>query len=214
LLSLVLPMRCAGCQQIGPVLCSTCRFAMSTSPAVSVPGGVTAALTFHGVVRDVLVSLKYRNRRAAASELADLLVRRLGFTDPGGAPFDLVTWAPTSRRRVAERGFDQAEVLARAVASRLGVPCRRLLYRVHGDPQTGRGRVERLAGPAFRARTAPARRWRVLVLDDVVTTGATLAAAAEALRAAGLVDVRLVAVAATPGHADLRERATGRLESA
>ncbi len=220
-LSLVLPARCAGCHDLGPVLCPTCRFALSTSPAVAVAGDVDAALTFDGVVRDAVVSLKYRNRRAVAAELADLLVRRLGLAGPGRAPFDLVTWAPTSRRRATERGFDQAELLARAVASRLGVPCRRLLYREHGQAQTGRRRADRLTGPSFRARSAPsgrtappARRWRVLVVDDVVTTGATLTAAGGALRAAGIADVRLVAVAATPGHADPRQRATGRLEPA
>jgi predicted amidophosphoribosyltransferase len=208
------------------VLCDSCRFAVSSSPATIVPGGITAALTFDGVVRTAVLGLKYRNRRAAAKVLAAVLVRRLGLVGPGRPHHDLVTWAPTSRRRSAERGYDQAELLARAVAAELGVPCRRLLYRTHGAPQTGRSRTERLAGldgPAFRVR--PGRAPRVLVVDDVVTTGATLVAAGEALRAAGIRDVRLVAVAATPsspprrssggrGHADHREQAPGRLESA
>lgn len=227
--SAVLPHRCAGCQQLGPVLCDTCRFAVASSPATIVPGGITAALTFDGVVRTAVLGMKYRNRRAAAKVLAEVLVRRLGLIGPGRPHYDVVTWAPTSRRRSIERGYDQAELLARAVAAHLGVPCRRLLYRTHGTPQTGRSRAERLAGPEFRVR--PGRAPRVLVVDDVVTTGATLIAAGEALHAAGIRDVRLVAVAATPsstlrrrdadqrspgrqGHADHREQPPGRLESA
>ncbi|MFN8022704.1 MAG: phosphoribosyltransferase family protein [Acidimicrobiales bacterium] len=226
----VLPHRCAGCRQLGAVLCEPCRTAIGTSPTTIVPGGITAALTFDGVVRSAILGLKFRNRRAAARALAQVLVRRLGLRGPGRPHYDLVTWAPTSRRRVADRGYDQAELLARAVAAELGVPCRRLLYRVHGAPQVGRTRAERLAGPTFRGR--PGRSPRVLVVDDVVTTGATLTAAGEALHQAGVREVRLVAVAATPARARLhavpqvpaggalrggapaREQAPGRLESA
>jgi predicted amidophosphoribosyltransferase len=178
------------------VLCDSCRFAVASSPATIVPGGITAALTFDGVVRTAVLGMKYRNRRAAAKVLAEVLVRRLGLVGPGRPHYDVVTWAPTSPRRSVARGYDQAELLARAVAAHVGVPCRRLLYRTHGAPQTGRTRSERLAGPGFRVR--PGCTLRVLVVDDVVTTGATLIAAGEALRTAGIDDVRLVAVAATP----------------
>jgi predicted amidophosphoribosyltransferase len=153
-------------------------------------------MPFDGVARQALLALKYRNRRALVRHLARLMVRRLGLDLPGARRPDVVTWAPTSRARVSQRGFDQAELLARAVARELGVPCRRLLYRAHGPAQTGRGRAERLSGPAFRSRPT-ARPYRVLLVDDVVTTGATLHAAASALRAAGVSEVRAVAAAAT-----------------
>jgi predicted amidophosphoribosyltransferase len=220
-ISSLIPYRCAGCRERGSPLCDVCRFAIASSPSVIVPaspaGVVTTALTFDGVARSAILGLKYRNGRAAARVLAGVLVRRLGLASVNRPPFDLVTWAPTSRRRSAERGYDQAELLARAVAAHLGVPCRRLLYRTHGDAQTGRGRDERLTGPGFRAR--PARiPIRVLVVDDVVTTGATLGAAGQALLDAGIAEVRLVALAATPAprrsHAKARERPPGRLESA
>ena len=77
------------------------------------------------------------------------------------------------------------------------MPCRRLLWRQHGSPQAGHSRADRLRGPSFRARPA-ARPLRVLLIDDVVTTGSTLHAAATALRAAGVGHVTAVAVAATP----------------
>lgn len=190
--------RCACCNEAGPDLCATCRFALASSPAVRPAAGVAAALTFDGAARQAILALKFANRRGVARHLAGLAVDRLGLERR--PRFDVVTWAPTSVGRARRRGYDQAELLARHVARELGVPCRRLLYRCHGDPQAGRGRAERLAGPAFRSRR-PGRPLRVLVVDDVVTTGATLRMAAEVLRAAGVAEVVTVAIAATPAAA-------------
>lgn len=157
--------------------------------------GVHAALPFTGVARAAVVALKYHHRREVAGVLARVLLHR---TLPGGV--DLVTWAPTSDAHERRRGYDQSFLLARAVARELGVPCRRLLYRSHGAGQTGRARAERLAdGPGFRGRAAvpsPSSGLRVLLVDDVVTTGATLAAARDALLAAGVAEVLPIAVAA------------------
>lgn len=185
--------RCAGCGAPGPAVCAACCDAVgSLVPAE--PGIAVAAVSHTGVARDLVHGLKYRNRRRAARLLADLLASRLGDV---AAEIDVVTWAPTSDRRRADRGYDQAELVARALARRVHRPCRRLLYRVHGRPQSGRSRAERLAGPVFVAR--PSRRpRRVLVVDDVVTTGATLRAAARALHVAGADHVVLAAVSAAP----------------
>lgn len=100
---------------------------------------------------------------------------------------DVVTWAPTSRRRRRARGYDQAELLARAVARRSRLRSRPLLRRLSEQPQTGRGRRDRLAGPRFVAAAVPGA--TVLVVDDVWTTGATLSAAGTALRNAGAARV-------------------------
>jgi predicted amidophosphoribosyltransferase len=159
---------------------------------------VIAAVPFTGRARDVLLGFKYGNRRQLSHHLAGLLVNRLIAEGARPADFDFVTWAPTSSRRRYRRGFDQAEVVARRVAGQLGLPCRRLLERDdHQGPQTGRDRVERLHGPAFRAAPVVAGR-RVLVIDDVVTTGSTLRSADAALRAAGARAVQRAAVATTP----------------
>ena len=112
-------------------------------------------------------------------------------------PVDVVTWAPTTPARLRARGFDQARLLARAVARELHLPCRPLLRRNPGPAQTGRDAAARHTGPAFAGRTPLAGR-RVLLVDDVVTTGATVSAAARALRRAGAERVTVVAAARTP----------------
>lgn len=192
-----LDARCAGCDRPGVVLCRTCRFTLAAPTAMPIQTDVVAAVPFVGRARDVVLNLKYRNRRQVAHHLAGLLVNRLVATGIHGVDVDVVTWAPTSGARRRRRGFDQAEVIARRVALQLGVPCRRLLAREGRSAQTGQDRATRLHGPVFRAAPS-ARGERVLVIDDVVTTGATLRSAAVALRSAGAVEVLKAAVATTP----------------
>jgi predicted amidophosphoribosyltransferase len=152
-----------------------------------------------------VLALKYGNRRLVARHLAGLVVNAI-VADGHHLGIDAVTWAPTSSARRQRRGFDQAELVARTVARQLGVPCRRLLERDGEGAQTGRTRLERLRGPEFRTRPSVAGR-RLLVVDDVVTTGSTLQAARRALEAAGAEVVGLYAVAATPnGIAPARQR--------
>jgi ComF family protein len=199
---MIFTTRCAGCDAPGAPICRTCRFALVSRADAGGPDGVLVAAPFSGRVRDVLLGFKYRNRRAVAGHLAGLLVNRVA---AAGARVDVVTWAPTSARRRHERGIDQAELVARQVARQLGVPCRRLLERGGAtDPQTGRTRAGRLHAPTFRAHPSVPRA-RVLLVDDVVTTGATLRAAAGVLRQAGATAVVPAAFAATPDRsADLQ----------
>lgn len=202
-------LRCTQCRQIfrpraadGEVESPMARVCRSCDPV----GGATsrtirATDQLHGATQELIRGLKYRNQRGAVAELADQLVQSI-IDDPESPQYEIVTWAPTSSVRQRQRGYDQSELLARAVATRLGIKCRRLLYRDRSAPQTGRNREQRLHGPIFRAR--PMRRpYRVLVIDDVVTTGSTLRAAAHALDLAGAKEVCLLAVAATP-----RDRST------
>lgn len=189
----LLPVSCPGCGARGAPVCASCAAAMRPAPALPPPPGVdvcTAVLAYDGPARELVARLKYRNHRSTLAGLAAAMAASVLLRP------DVVTWVPTTPARRRQRGFDHAELLARAVAQRLGRPCRSLLARGPGPPQTGRSLAERRAGPnlAPRARVAG----RVLVVDDVVTSGATCAAAAGALRRAGAAAVDVVAAARTP----------------
>jgi predicted amidophosphoribosyltransferase len=154
---------------------------------------MAAPFAYAGPGRELLARLKYRNARGAVPWLTAAMaavVDRDGLT--------AVTWVPTTTRRRRGRGFDQAELLARALARRLGLPCVRLLRRHPGPPQTGRPVAERRTGPRLEAVPTRVVPVAVLVVDDVVTSGATLSAAALALRGAGARRVDAVTAASTP----------------
>lgn len=190
---MLITARCPACRRPVRGVCAECWAAVSE--------GEAGEVRFEGVGRDLVLGLKYANARTLVRPFARRMAAQV-VAMGGIGEIDIVTWAPTSASRSRRRGFDQAELLAREVARMLGVPCRRLLRRVdRGGPQTGRSRLDRLGGPEFSARGV---HWRshVLVVDDVITTGATLAAAEQALRAAGARRVTTVAAAATPRRPD------------
>lgn len=154
---------------------------------------------YDGVLREILHALKYSGRRSAAPVLADLLRARCADALDGA---DAVVPVPLHPWRSWTRGFNQAAL----VAAHLGPPLRRLLRRRrHTSPQSGlaaderRRNVERAFALSVRALARPAlvRGCRLVLVDDVSTTGATLDACAAVLKAAGAREVRALVVART-----------------
>jgi predicted amidophosphoribosyltransferase len=200
-LDVLFPLACAGCGSRGAPLCPGCEARLRSPVAAAPPPGLDAwwaAFAYEGVARELVARVKYRNVRAVVPWLADAMVRSLpgsSLPAPQARP-DVITWAPTSGERRRRRGFDPAELLARAVARRLGCRVAGLLDRVPGPAQTGLSAAARRRGPRFVARrSVPAG---VLVVDDVATTGATLAAAGATLHAAGARSVVALTAARTP----------------
>jgi ComF family protein len=207
LLALAAPPLCWECGAPAPggePLCRDCRRSLHWLPADPVllrPGGLEcfAAVAYEGPARALVRALKFRSALAVVDAMAGQILAAAPPRLLAGAALVPVPGHPV---RVRRSGFDQAERLAAALARRSGLQLRPCLERRGGAPaQTGRPRAVRLAaargGMGLRAIADPPR--RALLVDDVVTTGATLTASAAALRRAGTDAVAAVAYARTPG---------------
>jgi ComF family protein len=149
-------------------------------------------VAYEGPTPGVVASLKDGRRRGLAESLAEVMVAELP------APSTPLVPVPLAPRRERERGFNQSMLIARALGRRWGLPVADALARVRdGPPQRGASASERarqVAG-AFAARRSVVVPRRATLVDDVHTTGATLAACARALRRAGAAEVGAVAFA-------------------
>lgn len=216
LLDLALPATCPGCGREGEPICRACRVALEVrlgrppGTPIGLPTVLPAPLVqlewaapFTGTVRAALHALKYSGEQRLAVPLGEAAAERWRRAGAGG---DLVVPVPVNAERARQRGYDQAALLARVVAERLGLPMATLLERHRRTvAQFGLDRASRAANVsgAFRlrqdrggapARISPRGRWVVLV-DDVVTTGSTLAACGEVLMAAGALAVSGLTIA-------------------
>lgn len=196
LVSLVAPPICPACgttMQDGRTLCDRCRNELAVAPRVleAGPSGVDLAVSaspFDGVARQLVHGLKFGRRLALAGVAAEAMLHALPpyelASNPVNEPPDAVVPVPAGALRWRWRGFDPAEEIAIAVADRSGIPLRKCLRRDRGRRQVGRRRRQRLADPPT-VRAVAAAPGTALLVDDVWTTGATLAACANALRIAG-----------------------------
>jgi ComF family protein len=197
------PPVCAACRGWagrGDPLCGACRRELRWLGG-DAHGFVWAAVAYAGPARELVAALKFRGATRAADAMAAAICANAPDGWLAGAALVPVPLHPS---RLHKRGFNQAERLARAIARRTGARVGDCLERTGPrTTQMGRGRTERLTGLAgtIALRQGVALPTGPLVLvDDVTTTGATLAACAGALKAAGAGGVRAVAYARTPGR--------------
>lgn len=216
-LDVVFPPRCVSCRRFGEFICHVC--ASLLQPALRPRCDVCwepcagdrcrscsrgrrrfkkarSSVTYEGPARDAVLALKFRGVSSVAPLMARLMAGTLGDWAPG---VEAVIHVPLSGGRRRERGYDQAELLAREVARLCGLPfLRRALVRRRATaPQSGRpnyqARQANVAG-AFAVRVRPLPR-AVLLVDDVITTGATADECAGVLREAGVEAVYVLTFA-------------------
>jgi ComF family protein len=206
-LDLLYPPRCAGCGRIDAVWCKPCAatFAAAegpfTLPALEPLHGAAAARVHEGLARDAVHALKYESCRAMADVLGAPMAAALTSTDWLA---DALVPVPLHPTRLRERGYNQAQWLADAVAARTGIECLPSgLFRTRSTPhQVGADAAQRRANMegAFASAGDTLQGRCVVLVDDVFTTGATLQACALAALAGGAAAVfSLTATAARAG---------------
>lgn len=199
-LSLVLPVWCAGCDEPDVALCANCRELLRPSVRVGSlrPGlPVCSALDFSGVPARVLRAFKEDGRTGLARPLGAALAAAVARLDGDGIDVAVVP-VPSSRRALRRRGYDTGTLLA----GRGGLkPLRALSSRGAVADQRGLGREARARNVAGTLRARDVAGLSVIVVDDVLTTGATLREAVRALTAGGAHVIGAATVAATARHA-------------
>ena len=204
ILDLFYPPRCAFCRRLltekEKGVCRFCRkrYACdSVRREVTNTEGCIAAFHYRDEVRDSLLRYKFHGVTAYGAAYADFLAKCI---DESQISCDIITWVPLSRKRLRKRGYDQARILAEETAKSLGIPCVRLLdKRVDTKPQSGitsaEKRKKNASGVYVCCAPEAARDKRVLLVDDIVTTGATLSECAAMLKKAGCAGIYAAAAA-------------------
>jgi ComF family protein len=207
------PRRCVGCGREGEYICSACqasllpikppfcsRCGLPLSGGTLCSGctvweaeinGIRAAFRFDGVARQVIYQLKYQNLKAIAPEMARLMLATIPVT---AIPGDILVAVPLHLHRMRKRGYNQSALLARELARLTGLEFdEACLKRNYNTPSQARTRNvlerrENVRG-AFSCQSGNLRGRRVILVDDVATSGATLNAGAAALKQAGALSV-------------------------
>ncbi len=199
---LLFPAKCPFCGQWlkkGDLLCPDCQGELpwlsgkAAWTAVELTRGCVSPLRYQGKVRDGIHDYKFHGKEARGKTLGVLIAQCV--RDQGlDLETDLVTWAPLSKKRRRERGYDQARLLAESVGEELCLPVAETLTKVRDIPaQSGleeeAARRANVLGAYEAYRPEGFAGKRLLLIDDVVTTGATLTECAKVLKLAGAAEV-------------------------
>lgn len=211
LFSVFYPPKCVLCEKLlqedETDLCHSCRQKAPACPKgkfkISFIARWTAIWYYKDDVRSSILRYKFLRRQRYGIVYGRLLAMKLlqsKFTD-----FDVLTWVPISFRRRWKRGFDQVAVIAKAVAKELGCQAQPTLKKIrHNQPQSRQsssaGRWANVLG-AYRVKDASCIQGkRILLIDDIITTGATVSECAKTLLSAGAKEVICAAIAAADNH--------------
>lgn len=206
LLDFLYPPKCVYCHRImetsETTVCPRCRNALPETPEGDLLKGefftaCAVPLYYEGVVKDSLHRFKFSRRREYAETYSRQMANRL---QTAAFSWDILTWVPVSRKRLRQRGYDQCQLLAEALAHQLdctAVPLLRKTRHTPAQSQTGTAEKRRAnVSGAYRViNPADVAGKRILLIDDIVTTGATLSECARVLRFAGAAAVFCGAVA-------------------
>jgi len=221
-LDLLFPQWCVGCGREGEYICQQCRESLSfISPPVcpkcgkpqsearlcsacvnwdSAINSIRSPFIFDGVIRQAIHELKYRNLRALAPLMAQLLYE---YFRTNSLPGDVILPVPLHKKRLRERGYNQSLLIARELGKLTGIPVdvHSLVKNSHTTPQARTASVEErrenVAG-AFSCTGDNLKGKSIILIDDVTTSGATLDACAASLKAAGAASVRGLVMAIEP----------------
>lgn len=204
---LLFPGKCVLCGRLGESLCSQCA---QTAPRFSgAPGKLphvqdyTALWYYENQVRAALLDYKFQGKRHYGAVFGRLLADKL--KKDGWLDFDCIVYVPVSRRRKFSRGYDQVRLIAAAAGKQLGLKPERVLKKVRHNPAqsslNGRQMRQENVANAYRV-TKPKAIFgkRVLLIDDIITTGATASECARTLLTSGASQVVCCAVAASRGR--------------
>ena len=203
---LLFPPKCVHCgcllEKDETDLCRNCRenapICEKSTFRISFVAHWTAVWYYNDNVRDGILRFKFAKRRSYAAAYGRFLAMKL--MKAGLADFDVLTWVTTGRQRKRKRGYDQAELIARAVAKELGVEAVRTLKKIRKTPpqsslSTAAQRRANILGAYKVPKPAFVAGKQILLLDDIITTGATASECAKTLLTAGAKAVNFASVA-------------------
>ncbi len=205
LLELFYPSRCAFCGKLvksGEGMCRDCGGKLPYTGAVNAvqyfPGvsRCVSPLYYEGAVREALLRYKFGGAASYSRAFGKIMAKCI---DEMQFSCDIITWVPLSGARLRKRGYNQAQLLAECTAEALSLPCVPMLVKLRNNPaQSGiddyKQRHRNVAGVYAVRKPLPAGK-HILLVDDIVTTGATLSEAASVLGKAGAAEVTALTAA-------------------